>query len=79
MYISFNRDEVNSTVSPVLPHPGGPGGGVSAPQYSPLGHPPLYPVLNSPDQHNHMYNQVCSALLTVTIMDSDPEHFTWKT
>jgi hypothetical protein len=48
----YHRDEVSATVSPVLPSHAT----VSAPQYSPLGHPPLYPVLNSPDQHMYQNN-----------------------
>ena len=46
----YHRHEVSTThttVSPVLP----PHHAAVAPQYSPLGHPPLYPVLTSPDQH----------------------------
>jgi len=46
----------SAAVSPVLPPPRGDDGNISAPAYSPLGHPPLYPVLNSPDQSYHQSN-----------------------
>lgn len=52
----YHRDEVG-TVSPVLPPSHNTtSSAANVPQYSPLGHPPLYPVLNSPDQHLYQGN-----------------------
>jgi len=52
----YREEGGSAAVSPVLPPPRGEAGNVSAPAYSPLGHPPLYPVLNSPDQSYHQNN-----------------------
>ena len=57
--INIDRDEVG-TVSPVLPPSHNTtSSAANVPQYSPLGHPPLYPVLNSPDQHLYQVDSLC--------------------
>ncbi len=65
--INIDRDEVG-TVSPVLPPSHNTtSSAANVPQYSPLGHPPLYPVLNSPDQHLYQVDSLCLDRTPITI------------